>query len=160
MMMMTTTTQLNAWAKTLFTPDDRFLGVFSSNTLPKSGQMNDVMLIVNLDTSNLPGTHWCAIKTRDDEAYYFDPFGESPPTHIAQWLTKQFHSWTANNRQVQPLDTFLCGQFCLHFLYYASLTYFNRIALYDIIDYVYPKSLTYHHYEHSVLDFMSKQGLQ
>lgn len=141
--------------------EDEFLGVFASDTLPKSASpMKYTSLIVNTDTSNLPGTHWVGIITRDDEAYYFDPFGYSPPLMINSWLNKHFSNWTHNERQVQPITSNACGYFCLHFLFIAQHPYFNNIALHLIINHVYPKTLNYNHYESIVNNFVLKQELE
>lgn len=48
----------------------KFGGVYSSDTLPKEKGY----YIVNLDTSNMPGSHWVGVY-RDDETYVYDSFG-------------------------------------------------------------------------------------
>lgn len=145
----------------LFT-EEEFLGVFASDTLPKTvGPLfNYSSLIVNTDTSNLPGTHWVGIISREDEAYYFDPFGYAPPLNIAKWLNKHYSNWTHNERQVQPITSKACGYFCLHFLYVSQQSYFNNIALHLIINHVYPKSLNFNQYELIVNNFVSNQKLE
>lgn len=154
---MTTSTTLKQNAKILF-PNDNFLGVFSRDTLPKSS-LKHGGLIVNTDTQNLPGTHWVAILIRENEAYYFDPFGYQPPLMIVTWLNKRFNIWTCNLRQVQPINSNHCGYFCLHFLYAAQIPYFEHIELVKIIDYLYPRTLQYSHYLDIVNTFIRNQEL-
>lgn len=157
--MTTSTITLTASANKLFTKDE-FLGVFASDNLPKSvGPFNHTSLIVNLDTNNLPGTHWVAIITRENEAYYFDPFGRSPPLIIASWLNKYFDDWRYNNRQVQTISSTYCGYFCLHFIFISRLEFFKRIAMNKIVGHIYPTSLQFNNYQSLVNDFITMQNL-
>lgn len=157
--MTTSTKMLTDSAKKLFTKDE-FLGVFASDRLPKTaGPFNHTSLIVNTDTQNLPGTHWVAIISRENEAYYFDPLGYSPPLMIATWLNLYFATWTCNNRQVQAITSNYCGYFCLHFIYVSKLPYCENIDLNKIINHVYPTSLQYNQYQAIVDDFITRQNL-
>ena len=59
---------------------DSFIGVFSSDTLPSYAQTG--YYVVNLDTSQQPGSHWIAIKISKSKCKneYFDSYGLGPPT--------------------------------------------------------------------------------
>lgn len=155
--MATTTITLKNASKKLFT-DDWFMGVFSSNQLPKYSPKS-FGLIVNYDTHNLPGSHWMAIISRDGEGYYFDPFGYDPPLNITSWLNHHFDNWSYNKRQVQAIDSNYCGYFCLHFLFSAKLSFFKYIDLEQIIDHLYPKILQYSHYQAIVNEFINTQNI-
>lgn len=52
-----------------------FKGVYSSDKIPnlKNGQM----IIVNLDESNQPGSHWIGVMHHNDNNYVYDSFGRS-----------------------------------------------------------------------------------
>lgn len=157
--MSTSTIDLEKYAQRLFIQNE-FLGVYSIDTLPKtSGPFKDTSLIINTDTSNLPGTHWVAILTRDNEAYYFDPFGYPPPLKIASWLNKYFSNWSHNQRQIQSITSNYCGYFCLYFLYAAQRHYFRNIDMFKIIDHLFPKTLHYVHYQSYVTNFINDQFL-
>ena len=59
---------------------DFFIGVFSSDTLPSYAQTG--YYVVNLDTSQQPGSHWIEIKISKSKCKneYFDSYGLGPPT--------------------------------------------------------------------------------
>ena len=157
--MSTTTQELSAYAdKLLFPPE--FLGVFSKDQLPKTvGPFHKTSLIINLNTSNLPGTHWVAIYARNNEAYYFDPLAYQPPQSIVTWLSNNFKQWKASTRQVQPTNSAYCGYFCLHFLFLAKLAYFTHRPIELIIDEIYPKAWHFGHYQDIVISFINSQLL-
>ena len=160
--MTTTTTSLKLFAKKLF-PEESFLGVFASDTLPNRTAeiLKNKSLIINTDTHNLPGTHWVAILSRDNEAYFFDPFGFQPIPEIASWLNRHFKKWTFNKRQVQPTTSDYCGYFCLYFLYAATRVPHLKHSDFDtIFEYAFPKDMMYFAYERNVIDLLRFQNLQ
>ena len=66
---------------------DSFIGVFSSDTLPSYAQTG--YYVVNLDTSQQPGSHWIAIKISKSKCKneYFDSYGLGPPTvHFIKFM--------------------------------------------------------------------------
>lgn len=66
-------------------------------------------LIVNLDTSNNPGTHWVAIRKDGNVAYYFDSFGKlKPPKEIESYLDGVRLMY--NRKRYQNFGTVICGQ--------------------------------------------------
>ena len=98
--------------------DPEFVGVFASDRLPTlANRHGTVKLIVNLDDSSLPGSHWVAIYRRGGKAYYFDTFGHEPPKIIRNWIANNSTSWTSFARAIQsPQDKESCGYLCLEFL--------------------------------------------
>lgn len=99
-----------------------FLGVFPLNRLPKLTERNKFCcLIVNTDTSNLPGKHWLAVFLTFNRyrrrGEVFDSYGRPPPFLLQKWLNKTVRiPWTFNKRLVQGPLTTLCGAFCVYFL--------------------------------------------
>ena len=100
-----------------------FRGVYSCNELsvsPKAlGWPNQPphALIINTDTSNLPGQHWIAIYvTADNRGEVMDSYGLLPPTTVQRWLNRHTRQWIANNRLIQPPNSDSCGQFCADYL--------------------------------------------
>ncbi len=75
-------------------------------------------LIVNMDPSYLPGTHWFALYLdyRKRYAEVFDSYGRLPPLRLQRWLNKLCYRWTYNKRLVQGPLTMLCGGYCIFFL--------------------------------------------
>ena len=99
--------------------DDEFVGVFALDKLPQTlNRHATIKMIVNLDPSNLPGSHWVAIYRRNDGiAYYFDSFGDPPPKPIQTWLCNNSLNWSRFNKEIQsPLDKVSCGYLCIQFL--------------------------------------------
>ena len=47
-----------------------FVGVFAIDKVP---YVSRGKMVVNTQTSNLPGEHWCAIVVRSHDIIYFDP---------------------------------------------------------------------------------------
>jgi hypothetical protein len=108
--------------RALMSDDPEFIGAFPSDCLPPLYALNNitkpVKLIVNLDPSSQPGSHWVAIYRRaDGVAYYFDTFGRPPPPRIHSWLAKNCKDWKSFDKQIQGAnDKVSCGYICLTFL--------------------------------------------
>jgi hypothetical protein len=93
-----------------------FVGVFPINLLPKVKHF-PAALIINLDSSNLPGSHWVALYfTKRKCCDYFDSYGRKPNISILSYITENTKSYTYNNICVQNLWSTNCGQLCLYFL--------------------------------------------
>jgi len=93
-----------------------FLGVFPIDLIPKI-QKYPSALIVNLDASNLPGSHWVALYfNKNNECEYFDSYGRKPELFILKYISKNSKKFVYNNKCVQDLWTISCGQMCLYYL--------------------------------------------
>lgn len=78
--------------------------------------MKHERMIINLDLSSNPGTHWTALIKRDSCAYYFDPFGDlSPPEEIVTYLGKDIDIYY-NRHRYQNFNSHICGHLSLKFL--------------------------------------------
>ena len=70
--------------------DPAFLGVFAIDKVPPVvKKARNVKLIVNLDPSNKPGSHWVAIWRKGTTGYYFDSFGRVPPPEAQSLAEKK-----------------------------------------------------------------------
>jgi len=76
--------------------------------LPNSGKF-----IINLDSKDNYGSHWCAVDL--DNSIYFDPFGFPPPIEVIKKGVKYY-----SDSQVQHLDEKSCGQYSCHVLRYLG----------------------------------------
>ena len=92
-----------------------FRGVYASDRLPKSPRNG--VYIVNLDPSNLPGSHWVAIYLHNHLAEYFDSYGLPPFIRNIRKFLKPF-TVTRNRIQIQSFHSDICGEYCC--LYTAS----------------------------------------
>jgi hypothetical protein len=65
-----------------------------------------------------PGTHWTGLWIEASHAYYFDPFGLSPPANV-QWFIQRYNP-VYSSQQVQNERSGWCGYYTLMFLWYMS----------------------------------------
>ena len=102
-----------------------FRGVFMRNTLPKRPRKQECG-IMNLNTSNEPGSHWVCWYKNDTDRIYFDSFGCICPMELQKYLKTQAEfknnipSIQRNSEQVQQPNTQICGQMCLYVLKHLS----------------------------------------
>lgn len=132
-----------------------FDGVFPINELPITHKKS-YLLIINTDPDNLPGTHWIAVVVRPDkEGFVFDSFGQPPPLKLQHWLNVRGIRWTSNNRQVQSINSTLCGYFCVYFLWFASSKQLHDEHFVNIMKVLFPPSSMYTYYDSIVNDFVN-----
>ena len=70
------------------------------------------MYIINLDSKIGPGTHWVSVIIEPNKILYFDSFGLIPPYELTNLRPKYYYNFL----QYQPINSFLCGYYCLYFL--------------------------------------------
>ena len=118
------TEQLNAILMTNEVTKKYFLGSYPACIYPSTN--NSVYsFITNTDNHNLQGTHWTAWFVRDGVLSFFDSFGRSfshPdfPDYYKK-IAKQFKEVEYSTVQIQSLDSWTCGYFCMNFIYSKSL---------------------------------------
>jgi hypothetical protein len=93
-----------------------FYRVISSNQLDKYiDRLAPKVLIVNLDPSWMPGSHWIAICNLLNEYELFDSFGESSKS-LGIYFNKLTNKRPIENcSQFQSITASTCGHFCLYF---------------------------------------------
>ena len=98
-----------------------FLGVFAIDKLPIVLAPKPSGLVINLDESFKPGSHWVAVYLpKNGPAHYFDPFGAPPPHNIAMFLDRNSKTgWTFNASKFQGELSYLCGYYCVMFIKFA-----------------------------------------
>lgn len=88
------------------------------NELPKTIRTNE-SAVINLDTTEGPGTHWVCYRKRGDTVNYYDSFGNlRPPLELMRYFNTGGSSVNVRynyDRQQTP-DTVVCGHLCLSFL--------------------------------------------
>jgi hypothetical protein len=105
-----------------------FLGVYSSDELSYLSILKyPVSFIVNLDTSQLNGSHWLAIYINKRSVEVFDSLGLNPglwgsyPLPIFKFL--KCYSFSHNfyiSPVLQPPNTLTCGLYCVYFITYRQ----------------------------------------
>ena len=94
-----------------------FVGVFSRDTIPLQ-LPNKFAMVVNTHPSNKPGEHWVAFYVDRREGEYFDSYGFPPPPDFEILLDKYSVTQSYNRHQLQDYFSFVCGQFCIYYLYH------------------------------------------
>lgn len=108
---------------------NKFIGVFSKDTLPKKPKYPSCF-IFNTDPHNLPGQHWIAVHLDEDGVCtFFDPLGFSPKfyeldTYFGHISTKL----TYNKSKVQPFYSRKCGYYCFLFLLFKCRSIRVRLS--------------------------------
>ena len=102
-----------------------FRGVYMRDTLPRKCTPHNECGVVNLNTSQQPGSHWVCYFKDDDRLQqhqrriYFDSYGQITPIEIQKYLkTKaEFEENSSviqrNTDIVQGTNTSECGHLCL-----------------------------------------------
>lgn len=94
-----------------------FLGIFSIETLPKRVQHLPLLLVVNNQTSNLPGQHWKAIYISSDKiGEVFDSLVTPISIHLQNWLNTFTRKWSSSRKRVQYPFSASCGAFVAFFV--------------------------------------------
>lgn len=84
------------------------------DTLPSKPRKNECA-ILNLDSSDNPGTHWVAYIKQNKYCEYYNSFGNlKPPLELIKYLKGL--SVNYNYTQHQAFDTVNCGHLCLKYL--------------------------------------------
>lgn len=105
-----------------------FRGVFMSDELPSVSHKNECG-ILNLDSSDGPGTHWTCWYVGDQKCY-FDSYGASPPHQLMAYLGPHIlHA----DFQVQKFGSDICGELCVLVLYLLSQGNSYQDILLDIV---------------------------
>ena len=112
-----------------------FIGCYPENHL-KSLTVNSFpsYLIVNIDSDNLPGSHWITLGLFRDKIEIIDPLGFS----IFNWsrvpcgLMNFCHKFSVNrkifiSRRIQPRDSTLCGFYCIYYILFRQFFTFHSV---------------------------------
>ena len=99
--------------------------VYNYPIYPKNSKIYSDKGFVNIDDGRMGGSHWCAFYIKDNKSYYFDSFGGQPDKFILNQLPKPI---IYHNYKIQDINSFLCGSYCLYFLYLIE-----RMNYYDAI---------------------------
>ena len=92
-----------------------FIGVFSSDTIPKIKKYPHCF-VANTDKQGTIGEHWVAFYVPDKNTIeYFDSLGDYPNPNISAFLN-QFDKILINEKQIQFPFSDVCGHYCVYFL--------------------------------------------
>jgi hypothetical protein len=99
-----------------------FKGTYPCDEIPNFTE-NEYSIIVNVDNSNLPGSHWTALVIRGNNAYYFDSFGRLydnfsfPPDYRENLQNICLGKKVIFQEKVlQGFHSNTCGEYCIYFI--------------------------------------------
>ena len=100
----------------------QFIGVFARDELPLIIDKNPAIIIANTDPSTKSGSHWILFYfDNNGNVEYFDSLGKIL-THYHKDFLKfikndcKYYYRVVKNR-IQPVNTTLCGHYCLYYAY-------------------------------------------
>ena len=94
-----------------------FVGVFPSDQLPEPTKQKPFGMVVNLDPSTKPGSHWVAIYVSEfNVPEYFDSYGFPPQIPSIKKFLSRFPTKKYNKKQVQGPLSSVCGHYCVYYL--------------------------------------------
>jgi hypothetical protein len=115
------TNQINRYLNSNKRTKQFFHGTYALDILPKCKSF-PCALVVNMDRSEDPGSHWCSIWANSPaKAFYFDSYGEEPPPLLRSYLLKNFKIVKYNTVSFQSLASSTCAYYCIAFIYLMSV---------------------------------------
>jgi len=98
----------------------RFQGVYPSDRLPTKIQCYPAAFVANVDPQGQPGSHWCAFYfDKGGNGEFFDSYGRKPQDlcmNFKHFLENICKEWMYNTRELQSLDSNVCGHYCIYYL--------------------------------------------
>ena len=128
----TSSTKIN----TLLTCVPNFIGCYAEDQLSKIiFNSFPCFLIVNIDSSSMPGSHWLALGIFRHRIEIFDPLG----FNFFNWsrvpcsLFKLLHRLSQSrkiliSKRIQAENSFLCAFFCIYFCIFRRTVPFSKIC--------------------------------
>ena len=102
-----------------------FDGIYSSDTL-KEIKCKPELIICNTDPSHKPGKHWVLFYFEKNTVDFYDSLGKDLSYYGDDFINfvKRFASeYNQCTQRTQPLNSSLCGAYCLYYAYGKSHSY-------------------------------------
>ena len=90
-------------------------GTWAADKMVHIIRKKDGIFIVNSDESTSSGSHWSAIWKKRGKVEYFCSYGLEHVNDELRELLERL-GYKRNGRQLQSLDSDLCGQYCILYL--------------------------------------------
>ena len=105
----------NIFVNNLLKDYKNFISCFSKDQIPLIE--NNKSIIINLQNSYEPGSHWIALKRVNNTIFVFDSFGIA---YLPIYIFKVFKNFKiiTNIYRIQNINSKLCGMFCVLFILY------------------------------------------
>jgi hypothetical protein len=88
--------------------------------------------ICNTDLWENEGKHWIVMYYINENFEYFDPLGHKPDILFSKFMNKYAKSIIFNTKPVQPLNSSVCGEYCIFFSAMRS----RDVTFKDILKYM------------------------
>ena len=117
-----------------------FIGCFASDQLEHLSLNHfPCTLIVNTDERQMPGSHWICFRISNQKIEMFDSLGliydNNLPIKILAFIQRFTVSRSFKfNKRVQPDSSFLCGFYCIFFIFLRQFCSFGQIQKYFVDD--------------------------
>ena len=113
-----------------------FLGCFAQNSIDSLFLHNlPCTFLVNIDSSNEPGSHWIVLALFEDSIEVFDPLGfkfynwQSVPCNLLTFIHSEANLKKLYiSPQLQPLSSNLCAYYCMYFVVERAYRSFQSIT--------------------------------
>ena len=113
-----------------------FIGCFAEDEISRTTFQNfPCFLIVNIDHSSMPGSHWLAVGVFKDRVEIFDPLGFKffNWSYIPCHLLKLLHRLSLSRRvviskQIQSDESVLCAFYCIYYCVFRSSLSFSKLC--------------------------------
>lgn len=93
-----------------------FGGVFACDQIPLHLKPNTT-IVVNLDASDKPGSHFVCLNVKRDVNVYFDPLGFKCYNPFILSKLEELNEYTVETtKPIQNLHSTFCGFFCIAFV--------------------------------------------
>ena len=126
----------SATINTLLKCIPNFIGCYAENQVSKIAFKSfPCYLIVNIDSSQLPGSHWLALGVYRNRIEIFDPLGFSffNWSRIPCDLLKLLHRLSNRRRiliskRIQPDNSILCAFYCIYYCIFRRTVPFSKLC--------------------------------
>ena len=126
-----------------------FQGISTIDLPLPISNIKPALFILNTDTSNGPGEHWCAVLILNNSiCEFFDPYGKSPEIYGFETILLNVTNNIKYNKKCVQGFLPTCGHHCIYFSIHRALGY----SMNEIIQCFYTNDIQQN--DEIVLDFM------
>lgn len=95
-----------------------YLGARPSDWVNGKKPPKECYLILNLEGSKQPGSHWLAVCNKPDNSSieYFDSFGLPPEDNVLAYMKRSGKPVFVNRHEIQNYHSEACGDYCVNYL--------------------------------------------
>ena len=126
----------NIFINNLLKYNKNFIGCFSKDQIFLIE--NNKSMIMNLQNSYEPGSHWIALKRVKNGIFIFDSFGVGY-LPIGIFMVFKSYKVITNIYRIQDISSHLCGMFCIFFILYDIKNkndFIKFLTLFDSTDFL------------------------